>query len=196
MKIKLLVVMLFVLVCFWSFLVLASSFSIEQQEAYNYAFDKWITTQISIEKANMNGLLTRAAMAKIISNYAINVLWLNPDVTRECWFLDVSNSLDAQYGYWVTQACQLWLMWMWNDGETAEYFNPNWVVTRWQRATVFSRALSKANWDIVQEENPYYKNHMEYLNNKWIIRDINNPTYDSKEKRGNVMIMIMRSAYA
>jgi hypothetical protein len=51
-----------------------ASYTAEQQSAYNYAYDQKITTASSIEKANMDGQLTRIAMAKMISNFAINVL--------------------------------------------------------------------------------------------------------------------------
>lgn len=186
---------LIVLVCtifmVWWF-SLALNYSAEQQSAYNYAYTQKITTVSSIEKANMNGSLTRIAMAKMMSNFAINVLWLQPDTSRNCSFSDVSSSLDAQYNYWVTQACQLWLMWIWNDWNKSNNFNPYGTVTRAQFATAFSRALSSANWDAVREWEPYYKRHLQYLKGKWIIKDVNSPTPYSIEKRWNVMIMMYR----
>jgi len=108
-------------VAFVSFAVLVlwgssiASYTVEQESAYNYAYDQKITTASSIEKANMDGQLTRIAMAKMISNFAINVLWLQPNTSVNCSFSDVSSSLDFQYNYGVTQACQLWLMWIWSD---------------------------------------------------------------------------------
>ena len=178
---------------FWFSTLSAVNYTTEEQDAYSYAYDIWVTTVETIDKANIRWPLTRVAMAKMISNFAINVLWLKPDTSADCTFQDVSSSLDAQYNNWVTQACQLWLMWIWNDWKKSWTFNPNWTVTRWQRATAFSRALSKANWDIVKEWDPYYKSHMEYLQSRWIIKDVNNPRYDSSEKRWNVMIMMYRA---
>jgi len=171
---------------------LSANYSQEYQDAYNYAYNQWITTVSPIEKANIYGSLTRIAMAKMISNFAINVLWIIPDNSLDCSFIDVSDELDAWYGYWVKKACQLWLMWIWSNGKLSNYFNPNWAVTRRQWATVFSRALSKYNWDTVIEETPYYKAHLEYLHSKWIIKDVENPTAKSVEKRWNVMLMMYR----
>ena len=171
---------------------LAGNYTSEQQDAYNYAYSQKITTASSIENANMNGSLTRIAMAKMISYFAVNVLWLKPDTSKNCTFSDVSSSLDSQYNYGVTQACQLWLMWIWNDWKKSDKFDPYGTVTRGQFATVFSRALSQKNWDTVWEEQPYYKRHLQYLNNKWIIKDVNTPTPGSYEKRWNVMIMMYR----
>jgi hypothetical protein len=44
------------------------------QEAYKFAYENKITTMDSIEEANMEGPLSRIAMAKMLSYYAINVL--------------------------------------------------------------------------------------------------------------------------
>ncbi|MBO4516976.1 hypothetical protein J5751_06200 [bacterium] len=65
--------------------------------AYEFAFRAGITTMESIEEANMEGSLTRIAMAKMLSQYAINVLGKKPDTNKKCEFGDVSAELDAQY---------------------------------------------------------------------------------------------------
>ena len=170
----------------------ASKYSQEYQDAYDYAYNQWITTVFPIDKANIYGWLTRIAMAKMISKFAINVLWIVPDSSLDCSFVDVSEELDSWYGYWVKKACQLWLMWIWSNGKLSKYFNPNWTVTRWQWATVFSRALSKYNWDTVVEVSPYYKPHLDYLYSKWIVKNVENPSPKSVEKRWNVMLMMYR----
>ena len=170
------------------------NYTVEQQDAYYYAYSQKITTVSSIEKANMDGQLTRIAMAKMISNFAINVLWLQPDISKNCSFSDVSNSLDAQYNYGVTQVCQLWLMWVWNDGKKSDKFDPYATVTRAQFATAFSRALSKANWDAVENGDPYYSTHLAYLQSEWIIKNTSTPSPSNIEKRWNVMIMMKRAS--
>ena len=192
MKRKLLVFLLVIFVGVW--VSQAATYTSEQKNAYNYAYTQWITTVAPIDKANMNGPLIRIAMAKMISNFAVNILWLQPDTSKNCWFLDVSDSLDAQYGYWATQACQLWLMWIWSNWKKSDNFYPYSTVTRAQFATAFSRALSKANGDVVQEKDPYYKWHLEYLNKKWIINSVVSPSQNSFERRWNVMIMMYRAS--
>lgn len=187
------IVLWFFWLLFFSVCCLADNYSSEYQNAYRYAYTNWITTAKTIDKANMNWTLTRIAMAKMVSQYAMNVLLLEPDTTVKCLFSDVSSSLDAQYDNWVTLACQLWLMWIWDDGKISKNFKPNDIVTRWQWATVFSRALSRANGDIVAEGTPFYKPHLNYLQSKWIIKSIINPSHNANEKRWNVMIMMMRS---
>jgi hypothetical protein len=47
--------------------------------AYNYAYNVNITTQPTIDQANMNGKLIRAHMAKMMSNYATTILNLVPN---------------------------------------------------------------------------------------------------------------------
>jgi len=189
---KNLIVLWLLWLLYFSACCLADNYSSEYQDAYRYAYTNWITTAKTIDKANMNWILTRIAMAKMISQYAMNVLLLEPDTTVNCLFSDVSSSLNAQYGNWVTLACQLWLMWIWDNGKLSKNFKPNDIVTRWQWATVFSRALSRANGDIVTEGSPFYKPHLNYLQSKWIIKSIINPSHIANEKRWNAMIMMMR----
>ena len=188
------------LVMFVSFVVLVlwsssmASYTAEQQNAYSYAYNQKIITASSIEKANMNGQLTRIAMAKMISNFAINVLWLQPNTYINCSFSDVSSSLDSQYSYGVTQACQLWLMWIWSDWKKSDKFNPYEIVTRAQFATAFSRALNKSKWTVINNGTPYYSTHLQYLQSEWIIRSISQPLPSTVEKRWNVMLMMMRAS--
>ena len=64
--------------------------------AYAYAYSNGITTQTEAN-VNMGGSLTRIALAKMIANYAINVLGMTPDTSAKCTFTDVTAALDAQY---------------------------------------------------------------------------------------------------
>ena len=166
-----------------------AGYSVEEQAAYNYAFKNKITTMWSIDRADMWWNLTRVAMAKMLSNYAINILWLKPDTSKNCYFSDVSSSLDYQYDNWVTKACQLWLMGVWIDR-----FYPNWIVTRAEFWTVLSRALNANDTTKLNQMNnatPYYSEHLNYLKEEWIMHDILNPT--NFERRWRVMLMLMRA---
>ena len=53
--------------------VLADGFTVEFHNAYDFAFQNGITTMSTIQEANMEGSLTRIAMAKMLSQYAINI---------------------------------------------------------------------------------------------------------------------------
>jgi len=164
-------------------------YSIEERQAYNYAYQNGITTMSSINKADMWWNLTRIAMAKMLSNYAINILGLNPDTSKYCNFSDVSSSLDYQYDYWVLKACQLGLMGVWISN-----FRPNDTVTRAEFGTVLSRALNARNTTRLAQMNnaePYYSEHLKYLKEEWIMNNISNPS--SLERRWRVMLMLMRA---
>ena len=158
----------------------------EMNNAYKFAHDNWITTTKSIEKAKMNSPLTRIAMAKMLSNYAINVLWKEPDVSK--WtvkFNDVTDKQNKNYDNAVTLAYQLWIMW---QNMKNNNFRPNDEVTRAEFATALSRMLYWTNdgqWNA-----NYYEPHIAKLNNEWIINNTNPKT---KEKRWYVMIMLMRT---
>ena len=155
----------------------------EFQEAYKFAYEKWITTMPTINDANMNWKLTRIAMAKMLSYYAINVLWQKPDETRINKFNDITDKLDAQYDSGVTLAYQLWIMWI---NMPDNMFKPNDEVTRAEFATALSRMLYST-----PDGKPYYVTHLEKLKAEKILT---NDDYKMKELRWYVMIMLMRSA--
>jgi uncharacterized lipoprotein NlpE involved in copper resistance len=52
----------------------AENYSEEFKQAYSFAYKNGITTTNSIEKAQMDSPLTRIAMAKMLSQFAMNVL--------------------------------------------------------------------------------------------------------------------------
>ena len=54
-------------------LALAAQSDQELQDAYEWAHSKSITTMSSFEAANMYGDITRAELAKMLSNWAMNV---------------------------------------------------------------------------------------------------------------------------
>ena len=158
-------------------------FSQEFVDAYNFAYKNWITTKSSIYDAKMYSPLTRIQMAKMLSNYAINVLWKEPDVSK--WvvkFDDVSNNLNKEYGNAVILAYQLWIMW---QNIKNNKFKPYNEVTRAEFATALSRLLYwTEDW-----KNKYYDPHIIKLYGEWII---NKTDPLIKEKRGYVMIMLLR----
>ena len=156
----------------------------EFPEAYTWAYSYSITTQPTIETANMYWEITRIELSKMISNYAINVLNKQVDTSKKCEFDDISEKLNKQYDLWVIKSCQLWLMWQWITD-----FRPNDKVTRAEFWTILSRLLY---WDKYNWWNPYYKEHVNQLNLKWIMTNISN-LEKWKEIRGNVMVMLKRS---
>ena len=161
---------------------LNNKYSEEFNDAYDFAFDNDITTMDSIDNANMDGWLTRIAMAKMLSNYAINILWKKPANIVVPNFKDVSEKLNDEYGNAVDLAYQLWIMWIWIDK-----FRPNDPVTRAEFATALSRMLY---W-LEDWIDKYYTTHLQKLKDEGIISN-DNPNL--KELRWYVMIMLMRSA--
>ena len=159
----------------------------EFQQAYEFAKWHWITTMPTINDANMDGKLTRIAMAKMLSQYAINVLWKTPDATQNNKFNDVTDKLDSDYDNGVTLAYQLWIMW---QNMPNNKFRPDDEVTRAEFATALSRMIYWTSDWVYKSTDKYYTNHMEKLVEEWIITK-DDPKM--KELRGYVMIMLMRS---
>ena len=159
-------------------------FSKELNNAYVFSYTNWVTTMNSIYSANMNWLLSRIAMAKMLSIYAINVLGKSPNTSRVPNFNDVSDKLDKDYNNWVTLAYQLWIMW---QNMPNNFFRPYDLVTRAEFATALSRLLYwTKDWSDF-----YYSTHLQKLRNEWII---SNTDPRMHEVRWYVMLMLMRSS--
>ena len=165
-----------------------SSFTKEQKDAYKFAHEKWITTMPTIQEAQMDWKLTRIAMAKMLSQYAMNVLWQRPANIVTPKFNDVTDKQNSNYDDWVTLAYQLWIMW---QNMPNNKFRPDDEVTRAEFATALSRMLyHTSDWQY-KSTDKYYTNHMKKLVQEWIIT---NDDAKMKELRWYVMIMLMRSA--
>ena len=153
----------------------------ELVQAYIWGYENWITTIDEIDNADLWWNLTRIAMAKMLSQYAINVLGKKPLNNSWASFRDVSERLNDDYGNWVTLAYQLWIMWIGIDK-----FRPFDLVTRAEFATALSRLLY---W--ISDGDPYYSSHLAMLKNEWVLS--NDDPY-LRELRGYVMLMLMRAA--
>lgn len=150
--------------------------------AYNYAYNVGITTMPTIDQANMNGKLIRGHMAKMMSNYAIEILNLVPNTWKICDFDDLSWQ-NEEIKWFIIQSCQLWLMWVWLNS-----FDPQWEVTRAQFGTVLSRAMYG---EMYNGGEPYYVNHLNKLKSDAIMKDISKAT--NPEIRWYVMLMMKRA---
>jgi len=154
----------------------------EFNNAYEFAHRAGITTMDDINKANMNGWLNRIAMAKMLANYAINILGKKPANKVVPKFPDVNQQLNDDYGWAVDLAYQLWIMGIWTDK-----FRPYDPVTRKEFGTSLSRML----FGLADGTNLYYETHLKKLKEVWIISN-DNP--ELTELRWYVMTMLMRSA--
>ena len=160
----------------------------EQIDAYKWAYENGITTINDIEKANLSDGLTRAQLAKMMSQYLTNVLWKTPATTGEkASYADVNESL-GDLADFIEIAYAYKIMWINADWTPLKNFNPNGKVTRAEYATVFSRVLygdkyNKAEWN-------YYENHIKALKDAGILSN-DNPSI--QEVRGWVMLMMYRS---
>ena len=157
-------------------------YSVEFNNAYTFAHKNWITTMNDISKADMNSPLNRIAMAKMLANYAINILGKKPANKLVPKFPDITQKLNDDYGWAVDLAYQLWIMGIWTDK-----FRPYDPVTRKEFWTALSRMLfGLADWKW-----SYFEPHLKKLKEEGIIAN-DNP--DLAELRWYVMLMLMRSA--
>lgn len=74
--------------------------------AYAFAYQYEITTMPSCGEANLGGYLVRKHAAKMMSNFAMNVLEKTPDTTKVCSFTDMGDE-DEEMQHYAELACQL-----------------------------------------------------------------------------------------
>jgi hypothetical protein len=162
----------------------ATAYGAEMESAYTYAYDKGVTTQSPIERANMYGALTRVEMSKMIANWAEQVVGTKADTSRACNFTDLGGVKDQELYGTIIKSCQMGIM-----GQGISQFRPFDVVTRAEFGTILSRVLWGNKYD---GETPYYAAHLNALKTAGIMTQITDPE-NTKEVRGYVMIMLQRA---
>ena len=158
-------------------------------EAYVFAKDVGITTIDSIDEAMLMAPLRRDHAAKMLVNYALNVLRLSLDTSRDCSFADMSTS-SFEMASFARMACQLGIMWLQADGITPmAAFNPDMLVDRAQFGTMLSRLLYPGQASV--DADCRYCAHLKLLQEYAVMNIIDNP--EMLELRWYVMLMLMRS---
>ncbi len=159
----------------------------ELQSLYEWAYSHHITTLAPLDVANPNGVLFRGHLAKMIVNYATNVLGreLPAQIPSSCRRKDGWNARENdEIKEYAIKACSLWLM-----GIDIDYFQPYKVVTRAQFGTILSRLLRQTEY---AGGTPYYARHLEALKTNGIMTQIDDPE-DRAELRQWVWLMLLRS---
>lgn len=164
-----------------------SPYSAELNQSYQRAYAQGITTQASIQQTNIMDNLTRRSAAKMMVNYAINVLDRVPNTWLVCEFTDTSNE-SQEIKLYIKLACQLGIMWLKGDGTPAARFYPQNRVTRAQFGTMLSRVLYG---DLNNRSSGRYGAHLQSLKEAGIMNNISDPLMI--EKRGWVLLMLMRA---
>jgi len=159
----------------------------ELKDAYVYAFLNGITTQATIEKAELDRGITRAEMAKMMAVFATKISDKERVKTGIVKYADVDSSLGDLADY-ILLAYQLQIMGIDANGNPIENFNPHAEVTRAEFATVLSRILYGNKYN--QQGSDFYSKHLQALKNASILK---NTTPTMKELRGWVMLMLYRS---
>ena len=176
-----------------------SNYSDELKLAYLYSYNYGITTMCPIRTANLDGYLYRNHLAKMISEYAVNVLWKKPNVWKK-WcdkFQDIGKETQELKDFMKT-ACELGLMWLYADWQTPkDNFDPNDIVTRAEFGTVFSRLLFGDMYNIqegdLNSKNTRHKDHLNALKSHWVMTQTSWDRPNYEEKRGLVLLMMMRA---
>lgn len=158
----------------------ANAYTQEQREAYAWAYQYGITTQPTVEAANLEWNLTRQAFAKMVVNYLKNVIWL--DAYKICTFPDMEN-ITPDLRLYTQLVCGFNIMW--TQGEN---FNPTQTIDRAQLWTVVSRILWWNEYNAGGKQ--YYIYHLNALKYNWIMNKIDNP--QAYAKRWDVLIMLKR----
>ncbi|MCS6982963.1 MAG: S-layer homology domain-containing protein [Candidatus Absconditabacterales bacterium] len=171
-----------------------SPYSPETNAAYLWAYEYGITTMPDIITADMQGNILRMHLAKMLVEYAINILKITQERIQGCSFTDIGD-VTQEMQYYIIKACSLGLMGLDSNGKPSRRFNPRGTITRGQFGTALSRLLRGEQYNITEgQRQPFYTNHLRALQEAGIMTMINDPRPAQREKRGFVMIMLQRTA--
>lgn len=159
----------------------------ELEQAYKFAYDNWFITWDSIDQADLSWNLTRIEMAKMLSKFAVNIMWMNPDKNRVNKFRDVDNQLDYNYNSWVELSYWLWIMWI---NMPNNEFRPFDLVPKAESATALSRLFYRTSDGEYENTSGYYTHHVEKLEAEWVMTNIDP---DMIELKSNVILILMKS---
>ena len=159
-----------------------SAYTPEEYDAYQWAYKYWITTQPTIEAANLDWKLTRQELAKMLTNYIENITFTT-QTTSKCSFIDEDKISDDLKPF-TERICSYKIM-----GSDGKIFNPTGKVTRAELGTTISRMLW---WDKYNVDwKWYYIYHLNALKDNWVMNNIENPT-QLFARRWDTFIMLKR----
>ena len=168
----------------WAIVIaLSTIYTQEQYDAYRWAYKYGITTQPTIEGANLNWNITRQAFTKMVVNYLENALWISRTTSKFCFFPD-EGTITSDLKPYARKTCAYDIM-----GKNWTKFRPSEPLTRAQLWTVLSRMI---RWDKYNLEwNWYYMYHVNALKDNGIMNNISNAS-KIPTKRWDVIIMLKR----
>lgn len=153
-----------------------------------------LTTIGSFADADPYGMLLRKQLAKMMTNFAINVMGQTPNPDRFEICSHYTDSVSDEFDYYLVTACQLQIMGLETDGTTplvSNDFMANKVVTRAEFGTVLSRVLWGRTYDGSEQ---WYQNHLQALKEHDYMKYITEYFALQVELRGNVWIVLQRVA--
>lgn len=154
----------------------------EQEEAYEWAYQYRITTQPTIETANLDWNLTREELAKMLTNYIENIAF-TLQASSPCSFSD-EDKINDNLKEFTQRICSYKIMW--TDGKS---FNPRGKVTRAELGTTISRMLWWDRYNVDWKD--YFIYHLNALKENWIMNDIQTPN-KIFAKRWDTFVMLKR----
>jgi hypothetical protein len=159
--------------------------------AYQWAYEHWITTLSPISRARLYDPITRSELAKMMSVYFMK--YGNREQLKWKEWCDGYTDIDminAELRGYIKTACELEIMWLQSDWKTPlQEFRPNDYVSRAEFSTVFSRMLEGNKYDN-NKDDARWEDHLNYLHDRLIITK---PDPAITELRAWILLMLYRS---
>lgn len=134
---------------------------------------------LSITNTDNHVLLCNTVLS---SSYDHTLLWCNFD--------DISQE-NEELKWYIIQACEAWLMGVDFNGSPMKSFNPRWVITKAQFATILSRFLRVARYN---GWNPYYKKHIDALQTVGLMPNIWYKYFETQAEVRGIMLLMLQWA--
>ena len=168
--------------------VQSSGYSQELVDAYEWAYQIWITSMPTIEEARLYDGITRWELAKMMVVFMSNILWKQPVKTNLPKYRDVTEKMWWDLAGYMNKAYQYQIMGINANGTPLRYFNPLGQVSRAEFSTVLSRVLYGSKYN--KTGSRYREKHIKALENSGILT---NTDPNIQELRWWILLMLYRA---
>ena len=157
--------------------------------AYKWAYKNWLTQYDNIDDARMKDFLNRAEMAKLVSNFALNVLSKMSDEDKQKICSEYSDlwNVDENMKYFIVSSCKLNYMWYQSNWiDLLDKFRPDNYLTLAEASVIISRMLWWNTYSLWEEL--WYVWHLRAVYENALLDDITSPDRDITREEAFIML--------
>ncbi len=162
-----------------------TEYDAEFLQALQFGFESWITKFKTIDEFKPYDNVTREQAAKMIGQFALEIMNKKLDETKLCNFIDINNA-DYSLVPHIIKSCKLTILKWGADG----YFLPLENLSKAQAITVIIRLFN--NWLMDEWTTPRYRNYFEKAKELWLTKETQIESLERSLTRYELILLLYR----